>query len=116
MPNALHAECSEALSNKLHPLNGLYEGDWWRTSVYKPGQIAIGSYAAQLAWWLRFFPAERFLVVPSAATHDAANATRVCQHLFFSTLRLQQQALQRLICGDLGSCEALCHAIMSCVV
>ena len=28
--------------------------------------VATGHYAAQLAWWLQFFPPERFLVVTSA--------------------------------------------------
>ena len=34
-------------------------------------------YAAQLAWWLRFFPPERFLVLPSTRVHDKATAMKV---------------------------------------
>lgn len=36
-----------------------------------------GLYAAQLAWWLRFFPPERFLIISSWQLHDPVERIRV---------------------------------------
>ena len=42
--------------------------------------VSPGIYAPQLAWWLNFFPAERFFVIPSSQTRDPRTATQVrCQ-------------------------------------
>jgi hypothetical protein len=32
--------------------------------------LAIGNYAAQIAWWLQFFPADRFIIVSAAQLRD----------------------------------------------
>lgn len=32
--------------------------------------LAVGNYAAQLAWWLQFFPADHFLIVSTAQLRD----------------------------------------------
>ena len=49
-------------------------------------QLGIGDplvpslYAPQLAWWLTFFPPERFLVLPSVSSRDAAGGAKVLFH------------------------------------
>jgi hypothetical protein len=45
----------------------------------KPGYgfMDHGLYAAQLAWWLQFFPPEHFLIVPSAELWDEAERLEV---------------------------------------
>lgn len=47
----------------------------------KPGfrMLGVGKYAAQLAWWLNFFPPDRFLIVSSAQlwTEDTRMEVRV---------------------------------------
>jgi hypothetical protein len=40
--------------------------------------IDHGLYAAQLAWWLSFFPPERFLIISAWQLHDLDEAVRVC--------------------------------------
>jgi hypothetical protein len=42
--------------------------------------LDVSNYAAQLAWWLSFFPAERFLVLPSSALRNSAKQTEVRLH------------------------------------
>ena len=37
----------------------------------------VAYYAAQLAWWLRFFPPERFLIISSWQLHDPVERIRV---------------------------------------
>ena len=39
--------------------------------------LSAGHYAAQLAWWLQFFPPERFMVVTSAQLVDNKARTQV---------------------------------------
>ena len=39
--------------------------------------IDVSMYAPQLAWWLSFFPPERFLVLPSSLLHDPAQQVQV---------------------------------------
>ena len=73
VPASQQARCAKAKTRRP----GRFGGQWWRTDLGFPGQVAVGSYAAQLAWWLAFFPADRFLIVPSAMTHEAHNATLV---------------------------------------
>jgi hypothetical protein len=41
------------------------------------GMLDVGQYAAQLAWWLNFFPPERFLVVSSLELRDDASRLKV---------------------------------------
>jgi hypothetical protein len=41
------------------------------------GFVEHGLYAAQLAWWLRFFPPERFYIISAWQLRDPAEAIRV---------------------------------------
>jgi hypothetical protein len=54
-------------------------------SVRKANGVLVGFYAAQLAWWLSFFPPDRFLLVTSQELHDPDTALQVwqlrCSHI-----------------------------------
>jgi hypothetical protein len=39
--------------------------------------VDVGNYAAQLAWWLAFFPADRFLILASQELREPSGRKRV---------------------------------------
>lgn len=71
-------------------------------------------YAPQLAWWLSFFPAHRFLVLPSALLHDEARQVEVRCEDTVDDLDLP------CLCRRLPRCLLLCTVLklllMSAVV
>ena len=48
--------------------------------------LAAGSYAAQLAWWLQFFPPERFMVITATQLEDEPQRLQV-RRLLLTCLR-----------------------------
>lgn len=40
--------------------------------------LHTGLYAVQIAWWLAFFPPERFLILTSSELRDPTSAVQVC--------------------------------------
>jgi hypothetical protein len=39
--------------------------------------VDVSNYAAQIAWWLNFFPPERFMVISSSELQKEENRLRV---------------------------------------
>ena len=58
---------------------GAHEANLKAGSCSEPhyGLIDHGLYAAQLAWWLRFFAPEQFLVVSTGQLRDASQRVQV---------------------------------------
>lgn len=64
----------------------------------------VAYYAAQLAWWLAFFPPERFLILTSAQLHSPEEQLEVCS-----------PSLEQSMCGDARSVLAaalVCAALV----
>lgn len=59
--------------------------------------VHTGLYAAQIAWWLAFFPPERFLILTSSELRDPTSAVLVCTTTAIFLDFLDQQSIQFVI-------------------
>ena len=68
-------DCARVLSNAT--LVAACEAEPWahRSLQWRPPLLSL--YAAQLVWWLRFFPPERFLVLPTAKLRETKTSLQV---------------------------------------